>query len=253
MIHSNVRGGDFTGLADSYDRYRTGYSRELFDVLEQCGIRRGTSVLDAGCGTGLSAQPLVVRGAHITGLDPSAEMLAAAERNLPSAKFVAGTVEELPFADRHFDAAICAQAFHWFDAERAFAELMRVVKPGGPVAIWWKVLGTDEPIRALRAAACARAGVTSIDDPYSGGFRAFYRAPFAERRLRVISFTARLTIEEWLGYEQSRATARNAYGDRHAAYLAGLREELIAAYGQPSARMDVRYTQYLYVGSTART
>jgi ubiquinone/menaquinone biosynthesis C-methylase UbiE len=252
MIQSNVRGGDFSGLADSYDRYRIGYSRELFDVLDQCGIRRGTRVLDVGCGTGLSAQPLAMRGVQITALDPSAEMLTLAERNIPTATFVRGHVEELPFPDRGFDAAICAQAFHWFDAERALAELMRVVKPGGPIAIWWKALGTDEPIRALRAAACARAGVEPTADPFVSGFRAFYSAPFAERRLRVLSFTARLTVDEWIGYERSRATARNTYGDRCETYIEALRDELVGAYAAPTARMDVRYTQYLYVGSTAR-
>lgn len=252
MIEHNVR-GDFNGLAANYERYRIGYSPELFTFLETVGLRRGATVLDAGCGTGLSMEPLVARGVKVTGIDPSSEMLAIAQAAVPDATVVAGSVEELPFGAASFDGAVCAQAFHWFDADRAFAELIRVVKPGGPVAVWWKILGSDEALRSHRTAACARAGIEPSADPLRGGFSAFYRAPFASRILRVMPFRARMSIDDWLGYESSRAIARDAYGDKRAAYIDALRHELVAAYGSPAARIDIRYTQFLYVGTTAKT
>ncbi len=246
-----ARLGDFNDLVADYERYRIGYSSDLFEALGSFGMRRGAHVLDVGCGTGLSAQPLITRGLAVTGIDPSAPMVESAKRNVPKAEFLVGNVEQLPFPDRHFDGAVCAQAFHWFDADVAFAELIRVVKPGAAIGVWWKILGSDDPMRGLRAAAAEAAGVTPSADPLRGGFGAFYRAPFATRTLRVLPFMARFTVEDWLGYERSRASARNSYGGRREAYLAALRAELLAKFGTPEARLELRYTQYLYVGQTA--
>jgi ubiquinone/menaquinone biosynthesis C-methylase UbiE len=250
MIEKHSRASAFDGLAANYDRYRIGYSSELFDVLEKLGFRRGISVLDAGCGTGLSMGPLAARGMQLVGVDPSPPMLAAAKLAVPAATFSEGSVEALPFADGTFDAAVSAQAFHWFDADKAYAELTRVVKPGGPIAVWWKILSTDDPLRALRAAASGGIGIEPAADSLRGGFSAFYRAPFAARTLRVLPFTARFRVEDWIGYERSRAAAQHAYGAKLEAYLEALRAGLVAKYGSPAAQLDVRYTQFLYLGST---
>lgn len=248
MANDSLQTSGFNDLAADYERYRIGYSPELFDVLEPFGIRRGAAVLDAGCGTGLSAGPLVGRGVRVTGVDSSPEMLAIAKRLLPDATFVDARVEGLPFADAAFDGAISAQTFHWFDADRAFAELMRVIKPGGPIGVWWKILGSDDALRDARAAAARMAGVEPTADPLRGGFAAFYRAPFAKRSLRVLPFAARFSVDEWIGYERSRAISRDGYRDRLGAYLDALRSGLEAKYGPAGARFDVRYTQYLYIG-----
>jgi ubiquinone/menaquinone biosynthesis C-methylase UbiE len=214
MIEQHPGGRAFDGLAANYERYRVGYSNELFDALENLGFRRGMAVLDAGCGTGLSMEPLAARGMTVTGVDSSGQMLAAAKHAVPGAAVVEAKVEELPFPDRHFDAAVSAQAFHWFDADKAYAELSRV-------------------------------------DPLRGGFGAFYRAPFASRTLRVLPFLARLRVDDWIGYERSRASTRDAYGAKLDPYLTALRAELVANYGSPGARIDVRYSEYLYLGGKA--
>src|SRR5208283_2281926 len=91
-------------------------------------------------GTGLVAAELAARGCAVAGVDASEPMLERARRRVRSAPFVAGRAERLPFADGVFDGAVCAQAFHWFEREQALAELIRVVRPGGVVAIWWKTL-----------------------------------------------------------------------------------------------------------------
>jgi len=250
MIEQHASGSAFDGLAANYGRYRIGYSSELFDALETLGFRRGMSVLDAGCGTGLSMGPLAARGMKVAGVDPAPAMLAAAKLAVPGATFTQGRVEALPFLDRSFDAAVSAQAFHWFEADKGYAELARVVKPGGPIAVWWKALGSDDPMRALRAAACRRIGVEPVPDSLRGGFSAFYRASFAARTLRVLPFTARFRVDDWIGYERSRAAPQAAYGAKLEAYLDALRAGLLAKYGSPAQHVDVRYTQFLYVGST---
>ncbi len=249
MIQQHAQAGNFDGLVSEYDRYRIGYSTELYDAVERLGIAPRSTIIDIGCGTGLATEPFVARGIRVVGLDPSAEMLAVAKARVPAATFVTAAAEHIPYGVASFDGAVSAQAFHWFDADRAYAELLRVVKPGGTIAVWWKVLGSDDPLRAMRAAACEHVGVAVGADPLRGGFGAFYRAPFARRTLRVLPFTARFRVDDWIGYERSRATARNAYGDKREAYIAALSAALTARYGSGDAWLDVRYTQYLYAGT----
>jgi ubiquinone/menaquinone biosynthesis C-methylase UbiE len=237
----------FDDLAEAYDRFRTGYSATLYDVLFTLGFRPGAHVLDAGCGTGIAMAQFAARGCAVTGVDPSPAMLAAAAKNVPAATLHEGRVEQLPFANGAFDGVVCAQAFHWFDQPAAFNELSRVVKRGSPIAVWWKRLASTDRMRAMRAAACADVRVSPAES-FQGGFRSFYAAPFANRVLRVLPFTTRTTRDQWLGYERSRASARNAYGTKRDAYFDALEGRLNAAFGTSTSSIEVQYMQYLYVG-----
>jgi SAM-dependent methyltransferase len=67
--------------------------------------------------------------------------------------------EDLPLADGAVDAAVAAQAFHWFDGERAVSELARVLRPGAPIALVWNV--RDESVPWIRE-------LTELIEPYRG-------------------------------------------------------------------------------------
>ena len=91
----------------------------------------GLTVLDVGTGTGRAALALAVRGAHVTGVDASAEMLAVAERRARAAsidvRFAQGDAHGLAFADRSFDAVICLRVLmHTPDWRQSLRELCRV-------------------------------------------------------------------------------------------------------------------------------
>ncbi len=226
--------------------WNAGYAAELYDALAEFGIVAGREVLDVGCGTGQSTEPLAVRGCVVTGVDASAERLATARERLPSLKLIEGNAEDLPFKDNSFDGAICAQAFHRFDQERAMSELMRVVRPGRPVAIWWKVLSSTERAREAREHASLRVGRPPIPDPNKAGFKVFFGAPFADRRMRVVRHVVFTTVDQWMGYERSRNRAATHYGANFEKYLKQLEAELRASYGD--GEMQATYIQYLYVG-----
>jgi ubiquinone/menaquinone biosynthesis C-methylase UbiE len=237
---------NFDDLAETYDEYRVGYSKTLYDTLEELGFRAGWHILDVGCGTGIASAPLVQRGMRMTGVDPSEPMLARARVRIPQGEFVLGKAEQLPFEDKTFGGAILAQAIHWMDREKALEEMSRVVKPGGRVAVWWKNLVTDEPIRAVRNAAANAAGVEPPSDLMKGSFLEFYRHPFKERTLRVLPFTITTNAERWMGYERTRRRALNSMGDGLSRYLQELQKILDdKSEGKP---FQVKYTQYLYVG-----
>lgn len=232
--------------ANATQPWRSGYGSDLYDALAECGIAAGREVLDVGCGIGHATEPLAVRGCIVTGLDPDAGRLAIAQERLPNLRFVQGSVEQLPFADNSFDGAICAQAFHLFDQVKAMDELMRVVRPGRPIAVWWKMLSSTERAREAREHASLRANRPPIADPLRGGFKAFYGAPFADHRARVLRHVVFASVDQWMAYERSRRRAAEHYGENVERYFSTLEAELRASYGD--GEMQATFIQYLYVG-----
>jgi ubiquinone/menaquinone biosynthesis C-methylase UbiE len=234
----------FDELADAYRRFRVGYAPELYEILEHGGVARGTSVLDVGCGTGIVSQALANRGCAVTGVDVSQAMLEHAREAIPGATFLEGSSEALPFADDSFDAAVSAQAFHWFDQQRALAEMIRVVRGGGTVAVWWKGMMRGDATRLIRESVASELGLISPPDLLTAEFGAFEASGLEDRRLRVIPWIVQMTAERYLGYEFSRARARAAYGDRLEEYLERLEERI----GSRDAQLSISYVQLVYLG-----
>jgi ubiquinone/menaquinone biosynthesis C-methylase UbiE len=107
----------YDALAAGYDAAWPAPAPELLEILREAGIGGGR-ILDVGVGTGIASQALAQGGATIAGIDPSAGMLAQAPSRLAQAELVRGRAEALPFADRSFDAAICADVT-WLGALEA--------------------------------------------------------------------------------------------------------------------------------------
>ncbi|GAA2912370.1 hypothetical protein GCM10010443_88930 [Actinoplanes cyaneus] len=105
----------------------------VHDVIDALPV--GTA-LDAACGTGRHAQYLARRGHRVIGVDSSPEMLTYARKRVPAAEFREGQLHELPLPDNHVDIAVCGLALaHLRDLRPAFAELARVLRPGGHLII----------------------------------------------------------------------------------------------------------------------
>jgi SAM-dependent methyltransferase len=104
-------------------------------VVSEAGLR-GARVLDAGCGTGRFSAELAESGiARVWGVDASPEMLEVARSKTRRAGFKEGRLEALPFRDGWFEAAVAWLVVHLVDRPAAFAELRRVVGPGGRLAV----------------------------------------------------------------------------------------------------------------------
>jgi SAM-dependent methyltransferase len=101
------------------------------------GDLRGTRVLDVGCGTGSLAVVLAEQYAcRVWGVDASAEMLDVARAKVPAGVGLKlGSAEKLPFKDGWFERAVATLAVHLWDRPRAFAEIHRVLAPGGRFAL----------------------------------------------------------------------------------------------------------------------
>ncbi|MBN2908981.1 class I SAM-dependent methyltransferase [Polycladomyces sp. WAk] len=131
---------DFGKTSHDYVKYRAGYPETLFSRLKDYGIGHiGQTILDIGTGTGYLARPLAKQGAKVTGMDPSAEMLTAAEQldreQHITIRYVQGRAEKLPFPDRSFHVVTAGQCWHWFERDQAAREVYRVLQPRGKIAI----------------------------------------------------------------------------------------------------------------------
>jgi ubiquinone/menaquinone biosynthesis C-methylase UbiE len=96
----------------------------------------GSSVLDAGCGTGRHTTFLVDRGHDVVGIDSSPAMLALAAAKVPTVRFELAELERIPLLDDSVDAAVCGLVLsHARDIRPAVAEIARVLRPGGRLIV----------------------------------------------------------------------------------------------------------------------
>ena len=108
-------------------------------IADVAGIGSGDTVLDVACGTGVLACAALDRvgpRGTVVGLDPNADMLAVARRNTPRVEWREGRAESLPFPDGSFDAVVSQFGLMFFDDRpAALREMMRVLRPGGRMAV----------------------------------------------------------------------------------------------------------------------
>lgn len=105
-------------------------------TLDALGPLEGVRLLDAGCGSGLALRCAANRGATVSGVDASAPLLEAARQRIPAADLLTGEIEELPHDDNRFDVVTAFNSIQYaVDPAQAVADLARVARPGGTVAI----------------------------------------------------------------------------------------------------------------------
>jgi len=145
-------------VASVYDdaRLAAGYAFDRPPVharlLRSAGLDRpARRALDVGCGAGLSTAALVPLAGHVTGLEPSAAMLAHRRTVAPSARFVVGAAERLPFGAGTFDLVTAAGSLNYADLPPALAEVARVLAPGGRFLLYDFSDGRRSPATAALA------------------------------------------------------------------------------------------------------
>lgn len=131
----------FSDRVDFYLRYRPRYPRALTEHLAAEGVLSADSIVaDVGCGTGFLAEVFLCQGCTVHGIEPNANMRAAADAVLaPYPRFhnhdAAAEATGLP--DASVDWVVAGQAFHWFDTAAAAVEFRRILRPDGRAGIVW--------------------------------------------------------------------------------------------------------------------
>lgn len=140
----------FSGHAAQYAKYRPDYPAELFEHLSTLTPLRERA-LDCATGSGQAALGLAPHFDCVIATDGSVAQLLSATRH-PRVHYVANVAEQPAFIDSAFDLVTAAQAAHWFDHDRFYAQCRRILRPTGALAIWtYGLAQIDAPIDAVVA------------------------------------------------------------------------------------------------------
>jgi SAM-dependent methyltransferase len=158
----------FGSVAAAYDRARPGYPAAA--VRYAVGRDDGT-VLDLGAGTGKLTRAVAALGYTTIAVEPDDAMRDVLATSLPGVAALPGRAEQVPVADAGVDAVLVGQAWHWFDHARAAAEVRRIVRPGGCIALLYNVRDERTPwVRRFDVATGEEFG-TELEPPEFDGVR----------------------------------------------------------------------------------
>ncbi|MBN3513270.1 class I SAM-dependent methyltransferase [Mycolicibacterium nivoides] len=195
MSSPKQRSLSFGSEAAAYERGRPSYPPETIDWLLPEGAQ---DVLDLGAGTGKLTTRLVERGLDVIAVDPIPEMLELLSNSLPDTPALLGTAEEIPLADNSVDAVLVAQAWHWFDPERAVKEVSRVLRPGGRLGLVWNT--RDERLGWVKDLGRI---IGPEHDPFNN--EVTLAEPFGEIERHQVEWTSYLTPQALIDLVASRS------------------------------------------------
>jgi SAM-dependent methyltransferase len=144
-VHPIARAG-FGSAPDAYERGRPEYPDAAIRWLaKRLRLKPGVIVVDLAAGTGKLSRPLAATGATVVAVEPVDAMRGAIGSGIEA---ISGTAEAIPLSDGSADAVTVGQAFHWFEGDRALAEIHRILRPGGWLALVWNARRMDDPMHA---------------------------------------------------------------------------------------------------------
>lgn len=240
----------FAAVAAAYADFRPRYPAALLAWLAEHAPAR-TLAWDCATGSGQAARDLAPHFARVIATDASAAQIATAPAH-PGVEYRLAPAEASGLADASIDLITVAQALHWFDLERFYAEARRVLKPGGLLAVWsygvprlpdatldapvqhfyWQIVGPYWPAERRHVENGYR------DLPF----------PFAECPTPEWTLELAWTLPELFGYCRSwSATGRYSAAQGHdpVVELATMLEPL---WGDPAQRQRIRWPLAVRVG-----
>ncbi|OXM49946.1 class I SAM-dependent methyltransferase [Amycolatopsis alba] len=184
------RAASFGAEAAAYAAHRPDYPEKAL-AWGLAGARKSPDrVLDLAAGTGKVSEGLLAMGVAVTAVEPDPKMLGQLTRTLPAVTPLIGTAERIPLPDEAVDAVVVGQAFHWFDLDRAYPEIARVLKPGGVVAALWnhddESAGWPAELNALIKTSMSRRWLSDYRSlPEHEAFEPFEKKTFGHKQPRT--------------------------------------------------------------------
>jgi SAM-dependent methyltransferase len=200
-VHDAAARG-FSSASKAYTRGRPDYPLALDAWLRGAvGLGSGRTVIDLGAGTGKFVPRLLATGAAVIAVEPVDAMRAELVATHLRVDARAGTATSIPLADASVDAVVCAQAFPWFATRDALAEIHRVLRPHGVLAMIWNV--RDETVSWVRR-------MTDVLAEYEGDVPRFHRGTWRD----VFPATGFGPLEEARFPHEHRGTVDDVFIDR---------------------------------------
>ncbi|MDQ6731384.1 MAG: methyltransferase domain-containing protein [Actinomycetota bacterium] len=126
----------FAEVADAYERGRPDYARAVPGAIAaELGVPTGATVLDLAAGTGKLSRALLAAGLDVVAVEPQASLRAILAGAIGAGRVHDGLAEAIPLPESSVAAVTVADGFHWFDQAAALAEISRVLRPGGGLAV----------------------------------------------------------------------------------------------------------------------
>ncbi|WP_045739973.1 MULTISPECIES: class I SAM-dependent methyltransferase [Actinoplanes] len=250
-LQDSRRTAEWFGLeAERYDRARPRYPESLIDRI--VAISPGTTIVDAGCGTGISSRAFQAAGCTVLGVEPDPRMAAFARGrglDVEVARF-----EDWDPAGRTFDAVVSGTAWHWVDPFEGARKAAGLLSPTGVLALFENDFTLPPEIMAAQGNAYRRAvpdapGETPRGDgdkkPFAKAAEGIRRtAAFGEPEPLRFAWERTYTRDEWLDILPTQGGLNHLAEDVRARFLAYLG----AAIDEQGGAFVLRYTT---VGITA--
>lgn len=163
----------FSQRAGDYAAGRPSYPEASIDaVFEGLGDPSRLTAVDIGAGTGISARLLAARGVNTIAVEPNAEMREQGGATA-GVTWSSGTAEQTGLGDGCADLVTAFQAFHWFDATTALAEIVRILRDGGRAALVYNERDESDAFTAGYGAIVRRYATDRTERRRSDGRRVF--------------------------------------------------------------------------------
>jgi SAM-dependent methyltransferase len=240
----------FSAFASRYADFRPHYPPALFDFLATL-VPKDSVVWDCAAGNGQATVDLAERFPKVIATDASGEQIAAAKPH-PRAEYRIAVAEESGLPAQSVGLVTVAQAMHWFDLKRFYAEVDRVLRPGGVLAAW--AYGINE-VEGDAVNDLVQDFYGNVVGPYwpperkivEEGYRTI-EFPYAEIVPPKIRMESRWTLPELLGYFSSWS-ATNRYTKANGRNpLEPMAAALAPVWGQPGGPRWVRWPLAIRVG-----
>ena len=242
----------FDSGGGDYARYRPDYPGELARFLAEVAPNRRLAV-DAGCGNGQFTRQLAEHFEAVIGVDPSADQIAHAAVDA-RIRYEVAPAEALPVADRSVDLITAAQAAHWFDLPRFYAEARRVAVPGAGIALVSYGVARLEPGLKERFLAFYHEEIGPywpperqlVDTGYAG-----VDFPFRELAAPEMAILRRWRAADFLGYVSTWSAVRRAREAGKEELLSAFARDMTRLWGDPVQARPIRWPIAMRLGIIA--
>jgi SAM-dependent methyltransferase len=239
----------FSAASDRYAAYRPDYPGELFAWLAtQCAAHE--AAWDCATGSGQAARGLAAHFPRVIATDASAEQIRHAAPH-PAIDYRVATAEASGLPEHSVDLVAVAQAAHWFDLPRFYAEVRRVLRPGGVLALW----GYGRMVLPGELDAPFQRVYTETVGPWWPPERKLiddaYRSldfPFTEITPPAFAIEVEWTLPRLIDYLSTWSAVKRCQAARGRDPLPALTAEFAPRWGDAGRTLALRWPLFLRVG-----
>lgn len=174
-------------------------------IRSKLALQKGNTILEVGCGSGAFLFPLYEAGIKVYGIDYAPALVEIASEMMPSGIFNTSEAAQIPFEDEAFDGVVSNSVFQYFEslayAESVMAEIFRVLKPGGRMAL----LDVNDASKKEASEAIRRKklGEAEFNRMYGNLTHLFFPKAWFEKIAQQQHFTCRIEDQHISGYGNS--------------------------------------------------